>query len=90
MIDTLRKKNLILSLSTGLDPQIAETFFKVFHENMNEAQNELKATISVNTSDTLSSGPSKGQDSSEDFGVSARPFVFFSLPASLLFSSLCF
>ena len=61
----------------GLDPATAETFFKVFYDNMAAAKDELKNTLSVNTTDSLSSAPAKGQEAHDDFGVSSFMTVLY-------------
>ena len=47
----------------------SEKFFKVFYDRMRDAQAEIKATVSVNTTDTLNN---KSQDKADEV---AKPEV---------------
>ena len=40
----------------------SEKFFKVFYDRVHDAQSEIKATVSVNTSDTLSGKAQEGEE----------------------------
>ena len=55
------QKSFLLRLEKDKD---SETFFKVFYDRVREAQAEIKATVSVNTSDSLTG--KKVEDGSKD------------------------
>ena len=55
----------------------SEKFFKVFYDRMREAQAEIKATVSVNTGDSLGAKAEETKDSSHSSDSSKKRKCFY-------------
>jgi inositol 1,4,5-triphosphate receptor type 1 len=56
------QKSLFLLLQTG---DLSQSFFHVFHEKMNDAQMEIKSTVTVNTTDIAARASEDSKDPKE-------------------------